>query len=132
MSRSRPTSDNRRRRSNWRCSAAGASSPPVAKARRSTTGPTPKAPRPCSTTCRRTCGRAVDESFAGAEYSGECIETLRYDRVERPHAALLALEEPGTDEHLEMVRHRRLAQAEGFGQVARTRFAALVRGDDRQ
>ena len=47
-----------------------------------------------------------------------------------PGAALLALEQPGLDEHLEVVRHRGLGQPDEGGEVADAGLAGL-RGADR-
>ena len=46
-----------------------------------------------------------------------------------PDAALVAGEDPGVHEDLEMVGDGRLGQAERFGQLTDASLAAFVRGD---
>ena len=50
-----------------------------------------------------------------AEDRGDVVEAGRDQAEPRPGAALLALEQPGLDEHLEVVRHRRLRRARRGG-----------------
>ena len=63
---------------------------------------------------------------------GENVERAGHQGVVRPRAPLRAGQEPGVDEHLEVVRHGRLGQVERFVQVAHAGFAALVGGDHRE
>ena len=56
-------------------------------------------------------------------------ERLGRDPVVRPAAALLALDEPGLEEHLQVVADGRLAQAERLRQVADARLALRLRLD---
>jgi hypothetical protein len=65
-----------------------------------------------------------------AEHAGEGLERGGAQCVVGPDAALVAGEDPGIDEHLEMVGDGGLGQAEGFGQLADAGLAALVSGDD--
>jgi hypothetical protein len=51
--------------------------------------------------------------------------------VPGPHPALVAAEDPGVDQDLQVVGDGRLGQAERLGQLAHARLAALVRGDHR-
>ena len=57
--------------------------------------------------------------------------SLRYQRVVGPHPSLVAGEDPGVHEDLEVVRDGRLGKAEGFGQVADAGLAAFARGNHR-
>ncbi len=63
---------------------------------------------------------------------GECVESGLHDAVIGPAAALLAGDQPGVDQHLEMVGHGRLGESHWFDQVAHACFTTEMRGDQRQ
>ena len=65
------------------------------------------------------------------EEGGEGVHGGGDEGVVGPDAALVPGEDPGLDEDLEMMRDRRLGEAERLRQVADARLAALVRGDHR-
>ena len=67
-----------------------------------------------------------------AEHVGEGVQGAGDEGEVGPHAALVAGQQAGVDEHLQVVRHGGLGQAERFGEVADAGLAAVVGGDHRQ
>ena len=68
-------------------------------------------------------------SGGGVEQVGDGGERGRADRVVDPHAALLAVEQPGRVQHLEVVADRGLGQVEGVVEVADAGLAGGTGGD---
>ena len=66
---------------------------------------------------------------AGAEDRGERVERGRDEGVEGPFAALVAGEDPGVDQNLEVMGDGRLGQAERFGEVTDAGLAVFKHGD---
>ena len=81
-----------------------------------------------SATARRTRRHADD----AAEQRAQVGERVAADAVVDPDAALLAVEQAGLVQHLEVVADRRLGQVEGVVEVADARLAAVVGGDQRE
>ena len=77
---------------------------------------------------RNTLGRSGPELVA-AEDGGQCFERVGAQGVIGPYPALVAGEDTGVHQDLEVVGDGGLGQAEGFGQVADAGFAAVVGGD---
>jgi hypothetical protein len=64
--------------------------------------------------------------FSRQHFAKRC-ERLGDDPVVRPASALLALDQPCLEQHLEVVAHRRLAEPERPGQVTHAGLAARLR-----
>lgn len=65
----------------------------------------------------------------GAQDGRDGIQSRGDEGVIGPHAALVAGEYPRLDQNFEVVGDRRLGQAQGGGQIADARLAAVVRSD---
>ena len=68
-------------------------------------------------------------AFLGQEFP-KCGQRFLAYAEERPAAALLALDEPGLEEHLQVVAHCRLRESERLGEMAHARLAAGLRADE--
>jgi hypothetical protein len=94
--------------------------------------PVPAAARTVAPATRRAKGPdSLGRLGAGSEDAGQGVQGAGGERVVGPHAALVPGEDACVDEHLEVVRDRRLGQPERLGQLAHARFTVLVRGDHR-
>lgn len=82
---------------------------------------------------RATVSRTVGGSGRRpAQGVGQGVQRGLRDPVVRPLPALLAGDQPGFDQLLEVVGHRRLGQPDRVGQIAHARLGVGVRGDQRQ
>ena len=65
-----------------------------------------------------------------AEQRAERGQRLRHDAEVRPRASLLALDEAGLEQHLQMVAHGGLAQSQRLGQIAHAGLAVGLSLDE--
>ena len=76
--------------------------------------------------------RAQASRSDAAEQRRQVASALGVDAVEDPDAALLAVEQAGLVQHLEVVADGRLGEVEGVVEVADAGLAVRVRGDQRE
>ena len=77
-------------------------------------------------------GGDTPAGMAGGQDSAERVPGTRGQGEVGPDSALLAGEQAGVEQHLEVVGHHGSGQAQGLSQVAHPRFLTLVRSDERQ
>ena len=70
-------------------------------------------------------------SRTGGQYGGHRVQGPRHQGVVGPDPALVPGQDARVDEHLQVMRDRRLGQPERLGQLADAGLTALVRGDHR-
>lgn len=66
----------------------------------------------------------------GRHCGGDAVQGFGVDAVVGPFAALVAADEATVDEQFHVMRHRGLAQAEWFGEVADAGFSTIGGGDE--
>ena len=65
------------------------------------------------------------------DHSSECVQGAGNQTVVRPLPALLAIEQAGVDEDLQVMGDGRLGECDRIGQLTHTSFGVVLRGDQR-